>query len=389
MDIKAIFIYQKKTIEVSCSSKEEMVSLFNKFIKQVNPESNINNYIFYYEGKELGKDSTIEKNELISGKSSIAISVQKNLKIIKCPQCNYNDCIINLSNYQVTFYGCEHKHIESDTYDKYNEKQKIENSSIRCCVHDCDHNEENDTLDFYLCLTCSKMLNNTNSYCSRCNSAHNKDHIRVKFDDKNYYCRKHFNKYEKYCFTCQKNICEECVNEHAEHKIKSYESMLPTTGELEELNKNLKTMEENIENLKIIIENILYNLNGTLRIFQKYYQIAKEIIGKYKMFNQDFKNYTILKTLRHLKLSNRQIMLDLKEIIDNKSVQEKAKAIIDIYKNKKDKYKSNKNTNDMGQDKDEDWIKEIEQKSKNGEKGLKNSNIENRQKKKIKNKTNK
>ena len=40
---------------------------------------------------------------------SILITVEKNIKIIKCPKCNYDDCVVSLKNYKTTFYNCEHK----------------------------------------------------------------------------------------------------------------------------------------------------------------------------------------------------------------------------------------------------------------------------------------
>ena len=221
-----------------------MKNMFQKFINKLNPESGINDYIFIFEGKKLNHDSTIEKNEFIHGKKEITISVQKNLRIIKCHKCNYNDCIINLSNFQVALYGCEYNHSFSDNYDKYEETQKIDFSKIRCCALSCKNNQQNDTLDFYLCLTCSKLLNNTKSYCHKCISTHDPEHKRVKFDQKNYYCRKHFNKFIKYCFQCKNNLCEDCVKGHAEHDIKSYELMSPDEKELEELKASLDTIKK-------------------------------------------------------------------------------------------------------------------------------------------------
>ena len=354
-EIKATFVYDTKTIDILCSAKDEMKTLFQKFINKFNPESEIKEYIFYYEGKQLDLNSTIENNELISGKDSITITVQKNLRIIKCNICNYNDCIVNLSDYKLELYGCEHNHSYFTTYDNYPQTQKIDFSKIRCCNCDpvCNNNQLDDPLEFYLCLTCSKLLNNTKSYCNKCSSTHNLDHKQIKFSEKNYYCRNHFNKFIKYCYKCKKNLCEECVKEHSEHKIKDYETMYPNDKELEELKASLELIKSKLDTLKLVINDIIYSLNGTKRLFENYYNIGINIIEKYEMFNKDFKDFTIFESLNNLKNANIEIIKELDFIKNQKDIRDKAFSIINIYKNKKDNYKKNMNSNNLKEEKEQ------------------------------------
>lgn len=103
MEVKVQFIYGDKIIPILCSTEEKMSKIFEKFKNQVNALSEINNFIFYYEENILDPSTTFEQNHFFSGKKEITISVQKNLRIIKCPECIYNDCIINLSNYRASF----------------------------------------------------------------------------------------------------------------------------------------------------------------------------------------------------------------------------------------------------------------------------------------------
>lgn len=361
-EIKATFIYETRSILVSGSSTEETASLLLKFINKLNPASELCDYIFYYEGNIVDSDTIIGNYPLISDKNEITISVQKNLRIIKCPKCNYNDCVINLADYQVNFYGCEHKHSYSTTYNKYFRTQKMELSDIKCCVPNCPYNEQNNNLDFFLCLSCSKLLDRSKSYCNACDKFHDKEHERIKFDHKNYHCKQHFKQYMRYCFNCKKNLCEECVKEHAEHNHKSYEVMAPKKEELENLKNSLELMKKNINNLKLVVDDIIYSLYGSIKIFQSYYDIAKNIIDKYEKFNKgpkDYKNYTMLKTLRDLKKSNEKVMKDLNEIIYEKEMINKSEKILNIYQNKNSKYKGNINDNDFNNENDDDWIKEI------------------------------
>lgn len=294
--VRVIFVYETKTIQVLCSYKEEIKKMFQKFINKVNPESKINEYSFYYEGIKLEANTLIEQNQYIAGKNEIVISVIKNLRLIKCPKCDYNDCIIDLINFKVALYGCEHEHINFTNYDKYFKTQKFELSENICGTPNCISSHQKDYLDYYLCLTCCKILQKTKSFCYSCNESHKKendDHIGVKFNDRNYYCRSHWNKFIKYCFNCKKNLCEACVKDHTEHQFKNYELMAPNEKELQSLKDFLLKMKKNIRNLKIIINDIIYNLNGTMKIFNNYYEIANDIVGKYELYNKDLKDYNI------------------------------------------------------------------------------------------------
>ena len=348
MKVNVDFIYEGKKYNASCSSKDRLNTMFDKFIKILNNESQLEEYSFFFNDEEVKEDEnnkTIEGNSLIGGKNEITITVQKNLKIIKCPKCNYNDCIIDLKNYQALFSGCEHNHSIKDTYDKYQKCQIMIPSDIKCCEPNCKHNQKNDKSEFFFCLTCSKMLNTTKSYCKTCKLAHNKDHFSVNFDEKNYFCKSHFKKFIKYCFNCKKNICEQCENDHQNHEIKNYEFMAPNEGELKELKDSLKKIGDAIKNLKLVIDDLIYSLNGTLRLFQNYYDIANDIIYKYEHFNKnedkkkELLNFTILKSLRNLKFSNKNIVEDIESLITQNNRINKATAIIYIYENKKAMYR--------------------------------------------------
>ena len=41
----------------------------------------------------------------------------------------------------------------------------------------------------------------------------------VKYDEKDFYCCKHFERYVNYCSQCKLNICESCNSEYKSHSI--------------------------------------------------------------------------------------------------------------------------------------------------------------------------
>ena len=354
MKVNIDFFYEGKKYNVSCSSKDRLNTMFDKFVKELNNESQIEEYSFLYNDEEIKEDEnnkTIEGNSLIGGKNEITITVQKNLKIIKCPKCNYNDCIIDLKNYKILFSGCEHNHSVKDTYDKYQKNQIMIPSDIKCCAPNCKNNQKNDKSEFYICLTCSKNLKTSKSYCKTCKLSHNKDHVSVNFDEKNYYCKSHLQKFIKYCFNCKKNICEKCESDHQSHTIKRFTLMAPNEDELKELKESLKNIGKIISEFKNVVDDLIYSLNGTLRLFQNYYDIANDIIYKYEHFNKnkdkekELLNFTILKSLRNLKLSNQRLKEDIDSLINQNNRTNKAIAIIYIYENKKAMYRGDEDKN--------------------------------------------
>ena len=207
--------------------------------------------IYYYDGNKLGHESTIKNNKYLSNKNEIVISVQKKLRIIKCPKCNFNDCIINLNNYLASFYGCKFRHLSNATYDNYINLQRIDSDILKCNGLDCMVTQKNYIKGFYKCLTCSEIMRRSKYFCKDHIDQHHKEYISVKYDKQNYYCEKHFNIFTKYCFAHHQNICKECEKEHENDKIANYQEMTPDINKLKE---SFKKMEKNIEDLKQLLK---------------------------------------------------------------------------------------------------------------------------------------
>ena len=140
-----IFMFQKMPFTFSCTGKEKISEMINLFINTYNKESKIIDYNFFYERdkinpekyettsivnikssiikeeedeneeegeieedeeeiqvKKVKKEKKREKEESIieENKTVFIISVERNIKIIQCPQCNYGDCVVSLRGYR-------------------------------------------------------------------------------------------------------------------------------------------------------------------------------------------------------------------------------------------------------------------------------------------------
>ena len=401
---KITFIYLDRLFSYPYTGKEKLNVIINKFIKEFNPISKIIEYNFFYDRKRISPEyyeKPIEENPYFGKNEDFAINVEKNIKVIECPKCNYGDCVVSLMNYKTIFYNCEHKHLYENSYEKYFTDQIFFPERIICAGLNCTKNHKIDP-NFFLCLSCSKLLGRTISICTECKDKHKKEqadepHIIINYEDKNYYCQKHIKNMKYYCFQCKVNMCPACAKEHLEnkekkyneHKIKSIDLLIPEEKEINDLKKSLIEIKKNMNNLQIIINNLCYTLNGAMRIYKNYYSVASSIIEKYELFNKgekDFKNFTIFKTLRNLRFSNTQILEDLKSVINEKDKFDKAKMLIGIYDDKKNRYYTPDIANDLNKEDDKDWFKEVclrekeREKKKEGENGNKKEKEKNEEK---------
>ena len=136
------------------------------------------------------------------------------------------------------------------------------------------------------------------------------------------------------------------------------------TTNIEDLKNVLGKIRNSINALSLTIDNIKDILDGTKRIYERYYNIANDIIKKYELFNKDLKNfnYRILRTIRNLKFSNKQIIEDLNKIIKEGDIEKKSSIIISTYINKLEQVKGiekKQHINKIKKEMDDNWYEEI------------------------------
>ena len=345
MEVKVIFHSDDRAIKdktIQCSTTEKISSIIERFVKEIS--SDVNNFEFYYLQTKIKEDSTIASLEKDLDSKDIIISYKKRSKIMRCPKCICNNAIIQIKDYKLNFYECCHGHKSlNEIFDNYNQTQIIPLENIRC--HKCRDSQKNYIEDFGKCLTCSKEF--AKYYCPKCWGEHPKSHKVINYDEKYYYCQKHHkeenNVYTSYCENCKKNLCEFCVSEeNKEHKIEKFENMII---DIEPMKKDLNNMKDKIDELKLAVDEIKHEIDEAVKMFENYYNIAKDILEKYESFNTLLKNYQVLKTIKFLKISNKEVEKDL-DIINGSDLnfEKKCFALISIYKRDREFY-SNLNNN--------------------------------------------
>jgi hypothetical protein len=153
-----------------------------------------------------------------------------------CPECGeIPNLIINHENFKIQC-NCLNGHSKeynlNDFIRKSREKVDEDNENIQCS--ECKkkiHELENKEKDMYFC-NCKKY------FCNECKEKHKKtldedeesNHNLVINSEKDYRCTcsKSLEDYLFYCNNCNKNLCQECENEHR----KNHHSMIDFSDEI-------------------------------------------------------------------------------------------------------------------------------------------------------------
>ena len=287
--VEAIFNYEGiicNTI-IQCEINEKMKNIIDKFLIKIENEEN--NLYYLYNGSKINYELTFNEqaNNIDKNRKIMNIVVSKNeevKKIIKeviskdiiCPECK-EDALINISNLKINLHDCKNNHNIIKSLNDFEDTQKININSILCNI--CNMNNKNNTHnnEFYICNTCNKNI------CPLCKSHHEKNHILINYDDKNYICNQHNEPFIKYCITHKKDICMLCETKHEKDKITEFKKILITN---EELSKSMKDLNNTINNFKKKVKIIKEILDRMVNELEKYYQISNNIINNYSINNK-------------------------------------------------------------------------------------------------------
>ena len=142
--------------------------------------------------------------------------------------------VLNLISWNKIFIQCKNKHnIGNILLNEYENTQKIDISKIKFYKCKKENQAKSYKNIFYRCNQCNKNLC---PYCKEKYLKENEEHNIINYDDKNYLCNIHNEKYTSYCKDCNENICLYFKNEHKMHGIINFENILPNINNIKIMN---------------------------------------------------------------------------------------------------------------------------------------------------------
>ena len=201
---KIIFNYEGVETEIQCIPNDKMKKIILNFGQKTGID--VKNLIFYYNGSIINEELELNKLENIFDKKRKIMNVlaynkegakiknvfEKSKEVI-CPDCGEN-ALVDINNNKFNIFGCINgHHLDNLSTKEFLESQNIDISKILCDICKTTNKSGCFGNKFYYCLKFKANL------CVLCNSVHDAEHKIVEYEQKNYFCLKHFSNYIKYC----------------------------------------------------------------------------------------------------------------------------------------------------------------------------------------------
>lgn len=333
------FNYNGSITLILCPENESMEEICKKFATKI--QANINNLIFLYSGIKINLKSTLYQimnnidkerkivsivvNQIYTNTKSQMISSLVKSDIPICPECS-ETIKFDVINYNISLSECKNKHTKNLLINEYEKTQYLDYNKIICM--NCQTNKKkvyNNKM--YMCYNCKNIL------CPLCKNNHDKKHIIVNYDFKNFMCERHYETYNSYCNFCRVNLCLRCQKYHQDQYIVSFGSIFP---EKDELLNILSESRKSIDVFKKDIENIIYKLNKVKENVEILYKIYYEMITK---FDDRKRNYEAFMSLNSIKTNMVfQNILQINQITD---INSKFQSMMNIYELMSQYYNNN------------------------------------------------
>ena len=322
------FNYKDNVRRVQCASEETLRTICKRYCRKYLLD--INSIHFLYIGKDINFELNFAQiaTEFDLNRKIITLNVMdRNMgdsniykaKEIICSEC-YDSALLSIEKCYIKIHDCKNGHtVGVVLLDEIEENQSIDFTQIKCenCrIYSRGYTYQN---EFYRCNTCKMNL------CPICEIDHDKTHIIISYDRRNYVCDKHRRSYHSFCKDCKINLCALCEKAHETHKlIYLHKMMKHDKSELTDKLKKIKTaVDIFVRDVKLIIN----RLNLIKENMKCFYELNFNIIHNYDERNI---NYQILKNINEIYKNTK--ILDVLDLINNeKDVYEKFKHIYDLY----------------------------------------------------------
>ena len=266
---------------------------------------NIQNTENISNGQKISDSKIINKiqNENQSSNSQIPNGQTKNY-CLRCLNCSLIPfMILNPETHKLDI-ECNEGHKFSMEVSEYLQKGFAKNFiNLSCSKCKLKINQDNE-INFVFCRQCNELL------CSKCERNHNtlfhnnskNNNWEISLDKFDTTCEKHNQSFDFYCYSCHKNICQNCYEEDHKNHI---------TVDLDDVDlkrKQLKKIKDKLAKEKNIIEKLNYFINDVLKELEN--EIDKiikdkknELIFKenvIKTYDNKIDNFNIIKNVKSL-----------------------------------------------------------------------------------------
>ena len=208
-------------------------------------------------------------------------------------------------------------------FNEFFDFQKIDESKIICdkCMG-VDKNKKSEVNNnlFYKCLICNINL------CPLCKDKHDKMHLIINYDFKNYICIEHGERYISRCKDCMKDLCDNC---RYDDKHNSSYHKVSFIYELIKIKENLmKELRIKIDDLTKKISKKTTIINNAIKNYEEYYNVVNNIINSFERKNM---NFYILNNINNIIEYNKKIIKDIDKILNEKDEENKNKFLSKIH----------------------------------------------------------
>ena len=302
--------------EKSSETKEEKDENEKEPVPEEPPKSEESENFLELRRKRVNK---IYYNDVICPKCKTTAIIDKdekdlNLKILNCENFHF------LNN--IKYDELDDFVFKFDDESDENKKKLAKNKDILECTI-CSTNKKYMTPPEYkddklYACSCGAVV------CSLCYKIHEENenkHHKIDLDDKNYYCLKHGEKFNSYCFDCNANYCEKCVNDHSGHEVEKFSSIKPKREAIKELDDKVDKQKEKllnfIETTRELFDKIINTIENYLN---SYIMIERSLIRRY---DRQELNYQLIRNLKNKKLFENDIFDKLEGLDKIDKVNEK------------------------------------------------------------------